>query len=156
MNDDLYRKLQRQLDQYSIGFPETESGIEIRILRHLFSEQDATLFTQMTPMLEPADSVAGRIGRPVPEVAEQLESMAERGLLFRLKKGGTSKYAAAAFVHGIYEYQVRDLGPELAKMVWSYFDEAFHETFRDSGPTPEEGKITPHAVVASDPTHNLE
>ena len=130
---DVYRTLQQQLDQYSIGFPRTDSGIELRILRHLFSEQDATLATQMTPRLELPESVAARVGRPVAEVAEQLEGMAERGLLFRLKKGGVSKYGASAFVHGIFEYQVRDLDHELAQMVWSYFDEAFQDTFRDSG-----------------------
>ena len=133
MTDDLYRALQQQLDQYSIGFPKTDSGIELRILRHLFSERDAALFTQMTPLLEPAEAVAARVGRSVGELAEQLESMAERGLLFRLKKGGVSKYGAAAFVHGIFEYQVRDLDRELAEMVWTYFDEAFQNTFRDSG-----------------------
>jgi NAD-dependent dihydropyrimidine dehydrogenase PreA subunit len=59
--------------------------------------------------------------------------MAERGLLFRQRKGGVSKYGASAFVHGIFEYQVRDLDRDLAEMVWSYFDEAFSETFEKSG-----------------------
>ena len=30
MAKDIYRKVQQQLDQYSIGFPETESGVEIK------------------------------------------------------------------------------------------------------------------------------
>ena len=32
MTDSIYKKLREQMDQYSIGFPKTESGIEIKIL----------------------------------------------------------------------------------------------------------------------------
>jgi hypothetical protein len=37
MSENVYRKLQKQLDQYSLGFPATESGIEIKILKSLFT-----------------------------------------------------------------------------------------------------------------------
>jgi len=133
MSDDLYRQLQQQLDQYSVGFPATDSGIEIQILRHLFSDDDAALAVQLTPALETPGDIAARIGQPVEEVARHLDDMAERGLIFRLRKGGVAKYGASAFVHGIFEYQVRDLDRDLSEMVWRYFDEAFHETFWDAG-----------------------
>ena len=35
---DIYSQVQQQLDQYSIGFPETESGVEIEILKFLYYE----------------------------------------------------------------------------------------------------------------------
>jgi H+/Na+-translocating ferredoxin:NAD+ oxidoreductase subunit B len=35
----IFRKLQKQLDQYSVGYPATESGIEIKILERLFTEK---------------------------------------------------------------------------------------------------------------------
>jgi ferredoxin len=130
---DVFRTLQQQLDRYSIGFPETESGIELDILKHLFSEEDAALAVQMSPALETPEKVAARVGRPVDDVGRHLDDMAERGLLFRLRKGGVDRYGASPFVHGIFEYQVRDLDRELAQMVWRYFDEAFHETFSLSG-----------------------
>ena len=40
---DLYRQLARHLDRLPGGFPATESGVELRILRRLFSPQDAEL-----------------------------------------------------------------------------------------------------------------
>ena len=43
MSQDLYRTLQKQLDTYSLGFPSTESGVEIELLRELFSEDDANV-----------------------------------------------------------------------------------------------------------------
>ena len=48
MTEDIYRKVQQQLDQYSIGFPATESGVEIEILKELFNEEDAEMFSHMT------------------------------------------------------------------------------------------------------------
>ncbi|MBW6462950.1 MAG: hypothetical protein K0B84_02015 [Firmicutes bacterium] len=46
MADEIYRRLQQQLDSYSVGFPATESGVEIKILEYLFSKEDAELFRE--------------------------------------------------------------------------------------------------------------
>ncbi len=120
MSEDVYRKLQQRLDQYSLGFPATESGIEIKILRYLFSEKDAALFLALSPALETPKAVAARLERPVAEVVGPLEDMALRGLLFRLEKQGTVKYGAIPFVHGLFEFQVKNLSQELALMVEQY------------------------------------
>jgi len=133
MSENLYRRVQQQLNQYSMGFPEAASGVEIDILRSLFSESDAVLFTHMTPILETPDGVAQRLCRPVDDVSRELDDMAERGLLFRLKKGDQPKYAAIPFVHGIFEFQVGTMSRDLAEKVHSYFDEAFHEAMRQAG-----------------------
>ena len=133
MSDSLYRRLQQQLNQYSMGFPEAESGVEIEILRSLFSEKDAGLFTQMSPFLETPDAVAGRLDRPVDDVFGELDDMAERGLLFRVIKGDQRKYAAIPFVHGIFEFQVGDMSRDLAEKIQAYFDEVFHQAMRRSG-----------------------
>ncbi|MFO7748646.1 MAG: hypothetical protein R6V54_00995 [Desulfobacteraceae bacterium] len=125
MAADIYRRVQHQLDQYSMGFPETASGIEIRILQYLFTEQEAQIFTQLSPMLETARTVSARTGQPEEAVAEQLEGMADKKLLFRLKKGDQARYGAIPFVHGLFEFQVKNLKPEFAAMARQYFDEAF-------------------------------
>ena len=133
MSESLYRRLQQQLNQYSMGFPEAASGIEIEILRSLFSETDAALFTRMTPFLETPDAVAQRLHRPVDDVSRELDDMAERGLLFRIKKADQRKYAAIPFVHGIFEFQVGDMSRDLAEQVRAYFDEVFHQAMRRNG-----------------------
>ncbi len=125
MAADIYRRLQQQLDLYSMGFPETASGIEIRILQHLFTEQEAMIFSWLTPMLETARDVSARTQEPEAEMAEQLDRMADKGLLFRLKKGERVRYGAIPFVHGLFEFQVKNLTPEFAAMARQYFDEAF-------------------------------
>jgi H+/Na+-translocating ferredoxin:NAD+ oxidoreductase subunit B len=133
MSEDIFRSLQKRLDQYSMGFPATESGIEIKILKSLFSEADAVLFLTLTPMLETSESVAARLELPVEKVAAHLEDMALRGLLFRLGKKGTVKYGAIPFVHGLFEFQVKNLSKDLALMVEQYENEGFERAMQDSG-----------------------
>jgi len=127
MSEDIFRQLQEQLDQYSIGFPATESGVEIKILKKLFTEEEADMFLHMSMMLETPDSVAGRLKKDPARVAALLEEMAEKGLLFRVRKGDAPKYGAAPFVVGIYEFQLKTMDADLARLFEDFFEEAFTE-----------------------------
>ncbi len=50
-NDDIvYRKLQRYLDSLPIDYPETESGVEIRILKSLFTPQEAEIALKLVEL----------------------------------------------------------------------------------------------------------
>lgn len=131
MNDDLYRSMQKKLDAYSVGFTATESGIEIEILKELFTREEAELFLAMSPMVETPESVAARIGKPLEETAAKLEDMASRGLLFRLKKDSLVRYGAIPFVHGLFEFQVNRLNEKLSRMFLRYSDEGFNRSFAD-------------------------
>ena len=128
MSDQPYRELQQRLDTYSLGFPATDSGIEIRMLKRLFSEEDAKMFLALSPMVEPPEPVAERMGIPVEEAGFRLEDMAKRGLLFRLTKGGAPRYGAIPFIHGLYEFQVKRLDPEFAEMAEQYMKEGLDKT----------------------------
>ncbi len=127
MKKDIFRQLQQRLDQYSVGFPATESGIELKILEKLFSEEDAALFLALSQRVETPEAVASRLDQPVESVAERLEEMSRRGLLFRLEKEGRPRYGAIPFVHGLFEFQVKNLTKDLAQMVEEYSQEAFDE-----------------------------
>ena len=126
MVDDIYRELQKRLDGYSLGFPATDSGIELEILKELFIEEDAGLFLDLSQKLETPKDVARRIGSPPDEIATQLNDMYKRGLLFRLKKGGVVKYGAVPFVYGLFEFQVENLDRRMADLVEKYIQERFH------------------------------
>ncbi len=123
MTKDIYRRLQEQLDGYSVGFPATESGVEIEILRKLFSEEDAEIFSALSPALERPEEIAEKLNLPLEEMKVKLEDMASRGLLFRLNKSGMIRYGAAAFIHGIFEFQLPRMDRELAEMVNRYLNE---------------------------------
>lgn len=127
MTENIYRQLQERLDLYSMGFPKAESGIEIKILKYLFTEKEAALFLALSPALETPETISQRICKPLDEIAEKLDAMAEKGLLFRIKKEGVNKYGAIPFVHGLFEFQVKNLKPVFARMVGDYFEEAFDQ-----------------------------
>jgi ferredoxin len=132
MGQRVYRELQQRLDKYSMGFPQTETEVEVRILEKLFAEDDARMFLDMSPRLEPAAQVAARLGRPEPEVEAKLEDMAERGLLFAHRKGEVNRYGAIPFVHGLFEFQVKRLDRELADLVEQYFADGFSRNMIDN------------------------
>lgn len=128
MKEDIYRRLQERLDSYAVGFPATESGVELEILKKLFSEEEAGIFLSLTPSLENPNDIASRLEWPQEQLAEKLEDMASRGLLFRLKKNNQVKYGATAFIHGIFEFQVKNMDLELAKLISRYFDEGLDKS----------------------------
>ena len=123
MKEGIYRKVQQQLDQYSIGFPETESGVEIEILKFLFTKEEAELFHQITGEPETPESIATRIGRSEAELTEQLEKMAQKGLLYRLREGETVRYSAIPFIHGLLEFQAPWMPRELVDLTGKYIRE---------------------------------
>ena len=59
-NEHVYIKLQRHLDSQAVGFPATKSGSEIRILKHIFTPQEAEIATCLTYKLEPLETVFER------------------------------------------------------------------------------------------------
>jgi len=154
MTDNIFRRLQERLDLFSMGFPATTSGIELKILRYLFSEDDAAMFLALSHSLETPESVAERLGQPLDEVATRLDDMAERGLLFRLKKETGSRYGTIPFVHGLFEFQVKDLKRDLAEMVEQYFEEGFDHAMQKGAdyflrPIPVHQSIDARHHVAS-------
>jgi Na+-translocating ferredoxin:NAD+ oxidoreductase subunit B len=116
----VYEDLAAHLDRLPAGFPRTPTGVEMRILKRLFTPEEAALAQLMTLKPETAQQVAKRTGRDVGELAPRLAAMACRGLIFRLRKGEEARYMAAQFVVGIWEYHVNDLDPELIKDVNEY------------------------------------
>ncbi len=123
--EDIYQKLRERLDELSIGYPETESRVEIKILKKLFTEEEAAFFLELSPMLEKPEDVAKRLDRDPAETERFMEEMAKKGLLFRQRKGDMVRYAAAPYVVGIFEYQVNTIDRELAEDFEEYYETAF-------------------------------
>jgi Fe-S-cluster-containing hydrogenase component 2 len=125
MPSQVYYDLREQLDQYSVGFPATESGVEMKILEKLFTEDEAGLYLDLSMMLETPEAVAQRNGRNPEEVSAMLERMVDRGLIFRIRKGESGKYGAVPFVVGSFEFQLKGMDREFAELYDQYFMEAF-------------------------------
>jgi electron transport complex protein RnfB len=119
--DDVYSRLARHLDDLPAGFPATRSGVELRLLRRLFTEEEAEMALRLSVLAERPESVAVRAGLPAAETARRLEEMSLKGLIYRHPdKGEGFRYSANQFVIGIWEYQVNRLDPELVRDMDEY------------------------------------
>lgn len=116
-SDDLvYRKLQRHLDRMPVGFPESESGAEIRILEEMFSREEAQIAIELSMLPEPAAKIFPRVKyfiNSVEELEAKLEKMFSRGLIFGgkiLSEDPAKKlYSNAYYIIGIHEMHVNNL-----------------------------------------------
>ena len=116
----VYRELQQLLHTLPIGFPETKSGADIRILKHLFTPEEAKIATYMKfswDNLEPVESINERakdLDYTVEELKERLDRMVNKGAITGYKKGGRKVYSLAMFMIGMFEWQVNKLTREFA------------------------------------------
>ncbi len=124
MTENSYEKLREFLDQFPVGFRKTQSGVEIEILKRLFTKEEAELATFLTFRPERARSIARRAGRDLAEMEKKLESMAKKGLIFRSRRDGKTLYNSAPFMIGLYEYSVNIIDKELAQLFKDYYYEA--------------------------------
>ena len=119
-DEEVYTRLREFLDGLPAGFPATDSGVEMRIVRKLFSPEEAEMAMQLTLVPETPSVIAERSGLEESEATERLESMARKGLIFRTRSGDEVRYQASQFIIGIYEFQLNTIDRELAEMVEEY------------------------------------
>ena len=112
---DVYQKLAEHLDNLPGGFPATDSGVELRILKRLFTPREAQIAMALSMIPESASDIARRLNMDVSDMTQVLENMSRKGLIFSMQKHGQDLYMAAQFVVGIWEYHVNDLNEELIK-----------------------------------------
>ncbi len=124
-SDDLYERLRAFLDRFPIGFPRTSSGVELVILKRLFTGEDAEAVLMLTALPEDAAAIAARTGTDEQTVSERMESLADRGLAFRMRRGEKTLFNAVPFMIGLYEYSVQHMDAELARLYSEYYEAAF-------------------------------
>ncbi len=111
---DVYRRLQKHLDTLPVAYPATSSGVELRILQRLFTEEEAELALGLSAVPEPAAVIVRRVpGRSEADVERLLDRMVEKGAIFGLARGGTKRYSRAPLAIGMYEAQVDRITREL-------------------------------------------
>jgi electron transport complex protein RnfB len=76
---DVYQRLAKKLDKLPQGFPATEIGVELQILRKIFSDEDAETAVHLKVIPETVEKIAGRLGKAESDTRETLERMKNRG-----------------------------------------------------------------------------
>lgn len=124
----VYRDLQTHLDKLPIGFPSTKSGVEIRILKHLFTPEEAELACQLSMTPEPLDQIYDRFDKSkiaVGELERALDHMVAKGSIMGMQKPDRKLYGLVPFAVGMYESQVDRLTKEFARDSKLYFEDEF-------------------------------
>jgi NAD-dependent dihydropyrimidine dehydrogenase PreA subunit len=114
----VYVKLQKHLDKQVIGFPATRSGVELKILQHIFTPQEAEIACCLSYKYEPLETIFSRAGRLVESAGDLEKSLAgirQKGGIESKIKHGQMHYCNAPLVVGMYEYQQNRLTPEFIK-----------------------------------------
>ena len=117
-DEEVYIKLQKHLNNQTIGFPATRSGVEIRILKHIFTPQEAEITTYLTFKSEPLETVFDKVKHLVKspeELAELFDCIQKNGGIESKMMDGKKYYCNAPLVVGMYEMQLDRLTPEFIK-----------------------------------------
>lgn len=125
---DIYKSLRKHLDGMPIGYPATRSGVELRILKRLFTPEEAIIALAMTHHFEPAETILARTeknGMTHPAGQALLDGMAAKGSIFGKTAAGIPCFGLIPFVVGMFEFQLHRMTPEFYEDTAQYFREAF-------------------------------
>jgi len=152
MADEVYYRLRDILDKMPNGYPATEDGLEIKILKKIFTEEEAGVATKMRMKFETAEAMAERTGLDAEYLRKMLPKMASQGQIWGVTIGGAKIYKLAPFVFGIYEWQVYRMDRELVDMLEVYSHRDFGKIFYKESPAllkvvPIEQEIPADSVI---------
>jgi len=125
MADELYDRLGDIFNL--IGYGSRRSPELEALLKSLFSEEEARLAVNLSPMAPEAPAtLAGRLGLDPERTARMLDDMADKGLIYSSTRDGEKWYKLLQLVPGIFELQfmkgeVTDRAKELARLFDAYF-----------------------------------
>jgi len=129
---DVYERLRDRLDMFPQGFPETESGVELEVLRHLFTPEEAEIVLHLRPYREKLPTIAERMGKDEKELGETLSEMAKKGLILRFKSPDNQLYFfLIPWVVGIFEFQLKSLTPEKVELFERFYHEGMTSSWQD-------------------------
>jgi Na+-translocating ferredoxin:NAD+ oxidoreductase subunit B len=120
MDHNAYQKLAKVLDTLPNGFPSTKSGVEIKLLKKIYTPDEADLFCDLKLHLETADQIAKRTQRPIKGLEEQLISLWQKGGIWGQEAGGVKSFKMVPFIIGIYEFQLKRLDREFCELLDAY------------------------------------
>ncbi|MFZ5563958.1 MAG: 4Fe-4S binding protein [Thermodesulfobacteriota bacterium] len=126
--DGTYRALRRHLNTMPVGFPATLSGVERRLLKAMFTVDEAKVALHMDYRFESADMIFAKaksssISKEALEA--RLAAMENRGAIFAKEEAGVMHYALVPFVIGMYEMQVARMSPGYYLDTREYVTKAF-------------------------------
>jgi ferredoxin len=121
---DAYRKLQRHLDKMPVGYPATKSGVEIDLLKQIFTAEEARIATHLDYKHKTVDQIfetaEGEVGS-TEELTRILDEIVAKGGITRRERDGKREYAVLPLLlWGMYEHQLKRLSPDFLMSFGQY------------------------------------
>ncbi len=131
-NVDLYRKLQENLDKLPIGFPAIKSGIDLKVLTHFFTPEEAEIASYLKWDLHSVDQIydtVKELNLTQQELENKLDTIAKKGSIRFAIRNGKKMYGADILAVGMYEAKINHLSKEFLNDIQQYLDEGFNIAF---------------------------
>ena len=125
MADEAYDRLANALDALPNRFPRTKSGVEIKILKWLYTPEQADVFSYLSRTPLSTEELAEKSGLPLEQVQEAI-AVGASGILSVAQRrfvDGQEKFRLGPFVLGIYEGTVETMDKEFAELFEKYMFE---------------------------------
>jgi len=109
-----YKDLRKHLNRQPVGYPATLSGIEIRLLKEIFTPAEAQAALLLSYRPQPFEVISSRAvstGLDGESLRQLLVSMEKKGGIFVRHSESGPTYALHPFVIGMYEMQLNRLTP---------------------------------------------
>jgi electron transport complex protein RnfB len=130
--DKVYSDLQKHLDKQAVGFPATKSGVELRILKHLFNPEQANLALHINykpqSVREIYNSFKGS-SLSLEKVKSLLEEMERNGTIGNTLKNGTEYYFTIPLLIGVVELHSNKATPQFWADFGEYYGGEFGKAF---------------------------
>ena len=164
--DPIYRELQKAIDKrMPIGFPATDDGKELHLLKLLFRPEEAKIAIFLRALPESLKKIHRKVNKKgisiaLDELEEILDKLVEKGAimggaLLNNKEKNIKNYSLAQWALGMYEFQLGRMTKEFAELAYKYNLGTFYqEFFRKDTPTqwhtiPIEKSLTPEHHVGT-------
>jgi ferredoxin len=129
---EVYRNLQKHLNQMPIGFPAVKSGADIRLLKHLFTPKEAKIAIFLRfgwdRDLETLETIYERVkktGISQEKLEKILDAMASKGSIMSKRENGKKLYGNAELAVGMFEFQVNKLTKGFVEDFLEYMDQGW-------------------------------
>ncbi|MFW9952045.1 MAG: 4Fe-4S binding protein [Candidatus Thorarchaeota archaeon] len=164
--DEIYKTLYKEIDmRMPIDFPAHKSGLEIEILKLLFTPDEARVAIHLSALPEPLDKIYKRVIKSGISISKErleelLNNLNEKGAIqgggsVYDKKRNRRRYRLIPWAIGIFEYQLGKITKEFAKLSKDYSLDVFYEEFHNKKKSsqmrtiPVEKSLSPEYTVST-------
>ncbi len=152
----VYWALQKHLDRQPVGYPATNSGVELRLLKQMFTPDEANLALNLSYEPQSTQQIYAAMNnedKSFEKLENMLHEMTSKFIIHHIMRNGETYFSLIPLIVGMYEGQLKKLTPQFIKDFDEYTsDKAFGLSFLATE-LPQMRTIPIEKSIT--PTHNV-